>query len=177
MQAKKKERKVFGDCNVSNCVRPGICIGIIESCSCHQWFIFPDDKNNNVAYKIEEIRPIIILPRTGETDVKYYISTPLAKSGLKPLDTIVPWCSMGFREVLNWVLMTPRGASPSDGCTPVRCSFFSNLTSKTEFFSSGHPIRKKLTPFGMMGEQLRSPLEPLGVILPYCDSRGVSGWA
>ena len=44
--------------------------------------------------------------------------------------TIVPWCSGGSREALDWAPIVLRNASLSGSCTPDRCSFSSLLSRK-----------------------------------------------
>ena len=52
---------------------------------------------------------------------------------LKPLNSIVPSCPMGFRLALNQVPMRPIDASFSDSCTPERCSFCSPTSPLLEW--------------------------------------------
>ena len=54
--------------------------------------------------------------------------TGIFKAIIKPLNTIVWWCTRGFVGVLKWAPMLPKDASLSDSFTFDRCCFSSLLT-------------------------------------------------
>ena len=86
--------------------------------------------------------------RTAKIDIvsQHNEGTQL-RGPLKPLSTIMLWCSMGFRGAFNWMHMMPRDVSLSDSWMPDRCSFptwyLSQLTDNMRDYKLMHDFVSK----------------------------------